>query len=135
MNSASLGQPFEFVLVDSPQMAAVAVNPTAFAGYFTESPAGESIVSFPNTGNDASLLVPCPLASTAAYASIATFSRQAPAVQQHALWQAAGAALEHAVQQQTVWLSTSGLGVAWLHLRLDQRPKYYNYAPYRQVAS
>jgi len=29
------------------------------------------------------------------------------------------------------WLSTSGLGIAWLHVRLDERPKYYTHAPYR----
>jgi hypothetical protein len=26
-----------------------------------------------------------------------------------------------------VWFSTSGMGVAWLHFRLDRRPKYYTY--------
>ena len=29
-----------------------------------------------------------------------------------------------------VWLSTAGLGVGWLHVRLDDRPKYYRHAPY-----
>ena len=29
-----------------------------------------------------------------------------------------------------VYLSTSGLGVYWLHMRLDQRPKYYTFKPY-----
>jgi Family of unknown function (DUF6940) len=31
-----------------------------------------------------------------------------------------------------VWLSPAGAGVSWLHLRLDDQPKYYGYAPYRQ---
>lgn len=31
-----------------------------------------------------------------------------------------------------LWVSTSGLGVSWLHVRLDSRPKYYTYAPYKQ---
>lgn len=131
VNLTSLDQPFEFVLVNSPQMASLLPNPTAFVGYFQASYAGEDVVSFQNTGKDARLLAPCPLVSMTAYTSIATFSRHAPAAQQRALWRAAGAALEQAVRHQTVWLSTSGLGVAWLHLRLDQRPKYYNYAPYR----
>ncbi len=132
VNLASMMQPFEFVLVNSPQVAAISANPKAFAEHFAVPLAGESVVVFPNTGKDADLIAPCPLAPMAAYASIATFSRRAPEAQQHALWQAAGAALQQAVKQQTVWLSTSGLGVAWLHLRLDQRPKYYNYAPYCQ---
>jgi hypothetical protein len=29
------------------------------------------------------------------------------------------------------WISTAGDGVAWLHGRVDRRPKYYRYAPYR----
>ena len=31
-------------------------------------------------------------------------------------------------------VSTSGLGVAWLHLRIDTRPKYYNVRPSRCIA-
>jgi hypothetical protein len=30
-----------------------------------------------------------------------------------------------------IWLSTAGDGIAWLHVRLDSRPKYYSYGPYR----
>jgi hypothetical protein len=28
------------------------------------------------------------------------------------------------------WISTSGLGVPWVHVRLDRYPKYYQYGPY-----
>ncbi len=31
-------------------------------------------------------------------------------------------------------VSTNGLGVAWLHVRLDTRPKYYTFQPYRTMA-
>lgn len=31
-----------------------------------------------------------------------------------------------------IWLSTSGLGVYWLHMRLDRRPKYYTYEPFKE---
>jgi hypothetical protein len=37
------------------------------------------------------------------------------------------------VSAKPVWLSTAGGGVAWLHVRLDDRPKYYAHAPYRRV--
>ena len=33
-----------------------------------------------------------------------------------------------------VWLSTAGAGVSWLHVGLDDRPKYYGFGPYRQAA-
>ncbi|MDF9799652.1 hypothetical protein OKW21_004915 [Catalinimonas alkaloidigena] len=31
-------------------------------------------------------------------------------------------------------MSTSGLGVYWLHIRLDSRPKYYQFDPYRKLS-
>jgi len=36
------------------------------------------------------------------------------------------------LSDRPLWVSTSGLGVAWLHVRLDARPKYYQYTPYRE---
>jgi hypothetical protein len=32
---------------------------------------------------------------------------------------------------EPVWLSTNGDGVSWLHVRIDERPKYYTHGPYR----
>jgi hypothetical protein len=32
-----------------------------------------------------------------------------------------------------VWMSTSGMGVSWLHVRLDRAPKYYTYLPYKHA--
>jgi hypothetical protein len=34
---------------------------------------------------------------------------------------------------EKIWMSTCGTGVYWLHLRLDSKPKYYTYAPYREA--
>jgi hypothetical protein len=31
-----------------------------------------------------------------------------------------------------VWFSTSGMGVAWLHFRLDERPKYYTFRAFAE---
>lgn len=31
-----------------------------------------------------------------------------------------------------LWLSTSGLGVSWLHVRVDSVPKYYNFEEYKR---
>ena len=43
------------------------------------------------------------------------------------LLRAAMAVDELLEEQPKVWLSTSGLGVYWLHVRLDSRPKYYQF--------
>ncbi|MEO8223429.1 MAG: hypothetical protein ABI661_01385 [Gammaproteobacteria bacterium] len=123
---------FEFVLLDSPGLERQP-DPQAFASHFAgQRPAG--VVEFANLGGDARLVVPCPGGGLAAYGHIGTFVRVAPEAQRHALWQAVGAAMERRLSVRPVWLSTAGAGVAWLHVRLDDRPKYYGYAPYRSGA-
>ena len=42
--------------------------------------------------------------------------------------------MQRRLSAKPVWLSTAGAGVSWLHVRLDDRPKYYGYAPYREAA-
>ena len=61
----------------------------------------------------------------------AAFVRHAPERQKHALWERVGEAVERRLGPKPVWVSTAGAGVSWLHVRLDDRPKYYGYAPYR----
>jgi hypothetical protein len=63
---------------------------------------------------------------------LAAFVRHAPQRQRQALWQTVGEAMARRIGHQPVWLSTAGAGVAWLHVRLDNRPKYYSHGPYRQ---
>jgi hypothetical protein len=85
-----------------------------------------------NLGGDAILIVPCPVAEPSAYGHLAAFVRLAPERQRQALWQSVGEAMARRVGARPVWLSTAGAGVSWLHVRLDDRPKYYGYGPYRQ---
>ncbi|VAW37750.1 hypothetical protein MNBD_CHLOROFLEXI01-3143 [hydrothermal vent metagenome] len=124
----SLQRPFEFVLVDAPQLAQVQAEPRAFASYFSADP----VVDFGNLGGDAHLVVPCPQTAVTAYPHLATFSRLAPIEQQHHFWQRVGTAVSNHVGERPLWVSTSGLGVYWLHVRLDSRPKYVTYRPYRE---
>lgn len=122
----TLTRPFEFVLLDDPALDRTP-DRAAFADQFGD---GE-VVTFPNLGGDAVLVVPCPLAAAANYGHLAAFARGAPESQRDALWRAVGAALRRCVGETPVWLSTAGAGVAWLHVRLDDRPKYYGHAAYR----
>ena len=125
-----LERPFEFVLIDSPGLAR-AVDPVPFARHFDTQDAGEGIVVFDNLGRDATLVVPSPRGPDLAYGHLAAFTRRAPASQNHALWGTVGAAMQQRIGEQPLWLSTAGAGVSWLHVRLDARPKYYNFQPYR----
>jgi hypothetical protein len=130
---ASSDRAFEFVLLDCPGLAGRA-DPRAFADQFSSTPSTSGIVEFPNLGKDAILVVPCPNGPPSAYGHLAAFVREAPEPQQHALWERVGAAMERRVDSNPVWLSTAGAGVPWLHVRLDDRPKYYGYGPYRGLA-
>lgn len=91
------------------------------------------IVLFENLGKDALLAVPAPLTASSSYDHLATFIRSAPEPQKHALFRRLGRTLQSVVSDSPIWVSTAGAGVAWLHVRLDTRPKYYAYTSYREA--
>jgi hypothetical protein len=131
VTTATVLRPFEFVLLDCPGLAR-RPDREAFAQHFSGVEAG--VVTFPNLGGDAVLVVLCPVAEESAYGHLAAFVRRAPEPQRHAFWQSVGEAMARRVGAEPVWLSTAGAGVSWLHVRLDDRPKYYGFGPYRQGA-
>jgi hypothetical protein len=129
LDRTGMDQPFECVVVDSPEIALPA-DPRPFREHLAA--AGERLViRFKNLGGDAELIVPCPVTNVAHYSHLGTFVRGAPGGQQVALWQCVGQAMLGRVGNQPLWLNTAGGAVAWLHVRIDQRPKYYVHAPYR----
>jgi uncharacterized protein DUF6940 len=129
ITSATANRKFEFVLMESAGLARTP-DPDAFAEHFVGS-SGADVVTFANLGNDALMVVPRPIAKPSAYGHLAAFAREAPSQQRHRLWAAVGEAMTRRLGAAPVWLSTAGVGVSWLHVRLDSRPKYYGYAPYR----
>lgn len=131
ITTATANRPFEFILLDSPGLASRPDTKT-FAEHFSGG-GDDGVVEFKNLGKDAIMIVPCPKGPIAAYGHIGAFVRQAPEAQRHALWKMVGAAMQRRLGTKPVWLSTAGAGVSWLHVRLDDRPKYYAYAPYRST--
>ncbi len=122
---------FECVLVESPELAQLTPDPAAFAQHFEATEAETEVVSFWNLGGDARLVAPSPRASLVAYPHLAAFARSAPEPQQHAFWSTVGRNVADTLSDRPLWLSTCGLGVAWLHVRLDSRPRYYTFQSYR----
>lgn len=131
VSAPTKSRPFEFVVLDSPDLAR-RPDSDVFGEYFHSQPHSEVLV-FPNLGGDAIMVVPRPVAPASAYGHLAAFVRDAPERQQDALWQTVGDAMARRMSGKPVWLSTAGAGVSWLHVRLDDRPKYYGFAPYRSV--
>ena len=117
----------EFVLVDAPVLDALRADSSAFRPHFTSDP----VAGFRNLGGDAMLLAPSPTDTSANYAHLAAFLRTAPDSQIQALWHDVAVATAASLTDRPMWLSTSGLGVAWLHVRLDSSPKYYQHQPYK----
>lgn len=131
VTNISADRVFECVLLDSPGLAPTA-DPEAFADFFDSTSANDGVVSFPNLGRDALLVVPCPEGPLSAYRQLATFLREAPDQQKHSLWRTVGEVMKKSLGPTPRWLSTAGAGVSWLHVRIDKRPKYYGYRPYRE---
>ena len=133
ITKANAMRPFEFVFVDSPTLAGRSPDPITFASYFEDADVSAEAVVFANIGSDAVLVAPCPKGPSSAYTHLAAFARAAPAEQQHAFWRTIGSTVANDLSDRPLWLSTNGLGVSWLHVRLDTRPKYYNFRPFAKA--
>jgi hypothetical protein len=138
--------------VNDPFLASFAedADRSAFAEHFDHDDEEEEedrppAVVFPNLGYDAILIVPQPLSTTTAtdirkvYGHCAHFIRKASESQIVGTWRMVARAYLERVDErgeddppQSVWLSTAGTGMKWLHFRLDDRPKYYEFRPFAQ---
>ena len=134
-------QHFSFVLINSRRLhrfGEMGADADTFAAYFKESDEPHG-VAFTNLGGDARLIAPKPASLTEEndhepYSHLAKFVREAPPSQITQLWAKVGAEFLKSLKSSSseIWLSTSGLGVAWLHFRLDSYPKYYQYKPFSE---
>jgi hypothetical protein len=79
VTAQSSKEPFEFVMIDSLQLRHAAADADTFSSHFRPC-ALSAVVTFPNLGHDATLVVPCPADDTPldSYTHIAAFMRGAP---------------------------------------------------------
>ncbi|MEM6925821.1 MAG: hypothetical protein AAF602_02735 [Myxococcota bacterium] len=125
-------RPFEFVVVPAHGMDDRTADPQTFEDHFTTT--DDPVVVFPNLSRTALLVVPRPNQSSDPYGHLAAFLRAAPEPLIQAFWRRAAQAVMHWLDTRPtrpVWFSTAGWGVAWLHMRLDETPKYYRHEPFR----
>ena len=133
VKSATAVRPFECVIINGPDLDTKADLHT-FRGLFDRLPAGDVGVS-PNLGGDALMILPSPVNDESSYSHLLAFIRTAPDQQRHRFWKVVGEATISRLSAEPVWLNTAGGGVAWLHARLDDRPKYYVYSAYRHTVA
>ena len=132
LTTETVSQVLEFVLINSPGFCKRKTDPVPFSEKFKDAN-GEDIITFDNIRGDATMIVPTPQANETAYGHLAAFVRNAPKMQKDSLWQVVGKTVRDQISNDPIWLSTAGGGVAWLHVRIDSTPKYYNYTPYRNA--
>ena len=129
----------EFVLVDSKVLLESVADPKDFTEHLEKCE--NAVTSFPNLRGDALLIVPCPSSKDMIqpYSHLASFVREAPFSRISELWRELSKEcllklMSMDSNHDKIWISTSGLGVSWLHIRIDSSPKYYNHLPYKNEA-
>ena len=129
VTNLTLDKAHEFVVIKSDSHARISEDWTPFTEHFR---AGELAVAFLNLGKNGTMIAPNPDSSFDG-SSIASFLNTASPDRIYALWSLIGLKISQQLHDRPIWLSTAGLGVSWLHVRLDSRPKYYRYKPYKST--
>lgn len=83
------------------------------------------IAHFANLPKTAILIVPVPRKHKN-YATLKDFVDNASKSQQKKFWKCAAKSIKEMLKyHDVIWVSTHGLGVPYLHLRIEVEPKYY----------
>lgn len=127
LSRAHSARPMVQLVLPHPALARAEPDARPFDEHIASGAGTDRVVWFENFGHDARLVVPCAPRANARFGHLATFLSSASATQRDALWQLVGQlACEHLERSSApVWVSTAGMAVSWLHVRLDLRPKYY----------
>jgi len=157
--SSADSTPFEFVLLSAePNRFMKFGNELPFMEHLRSAGCrGQLACSFLNLGGDAILIAPVSLPGNVddrrsdpmkidikqmksqknrAYPHLSAFCHLASDEQIDSFWQVVGESVLQRIQNdqnkdEFFWLSTAGLGVDWLHVRIDSRPKYYRHRPFK----
>jgi hypothetical protein len=136
----TVSERFEFIVADAPQLERAA-SYTQMEQFSAQMEANKGAVasSFFNLGRDAVLIVPNPdkrLEDEASYRHLANFCRIPLVDLTRGFWSKVGKVMLEQLESEPgrpLWLSTSGLGVYYLHMRVDTVPKYYTFAPFKNL--
>lgn len=130
--------PFEFAVVRCDSLLRAKEDSRTFGAYLDDAKrVGKKVVRFENLGGDARLVVPSKEPEVE-YAHMGRFIRSAEVGQAREVWIAVGDEVNGLVRKGdtgSYWVSTCGLGVYYVHVRIDTTPKYYTYAPYIRFAA
>jgi hypothetical protein len=112
--------------IESNKLELINQNYDSFDEYFIK-PKNKYVTSFTNLSGNSVLIVPVPTKkSKHNYTTLKDFIDNAPKVQQKAFWNhVAECIIEMLKVVDKIYVNTHGLGVYYLHVRLDTKPKNY----------
>lgn len=98
-------------------------NYSSFNQYINQSKTNTCV--FNNLNNTSRLIIPMP-DSHKEYTSLKLFIDNSDYDKQVEFWKTVAQEIEVMLQKhEKIWVSTHGLGVPYLHVRIDLNPKYY----------
>ncbi len=123
---------YEEKYIESDRLEKITQDYDPFAEHFIK-PKNKYVTSFLNLSKKSLLVVPVPpkigtqnANKTFNYTTIKDFIDNAPQKQKVAFWKHVAKKVKQLLQVvDTVYINTHGLGVYYLHVRLDIKPKYY----------
>ncbi len=130
INKEFLERKYECIIQRSRPLEHLPINENAFKDYIHMN---EQVTNFMNLGKNARLVVPTKKTERDIYNHMGKFIRFAKKEQITEVFKKVGESmLEEIESQKLIWLNTAGLGVIWLHIRMDTRPKYYKTSKYKR---
>jgi hypothetical protein len=121
---SNLSNEYKEKYIESDRLEKITQDYDPFAEHFV-SPKNKYVTSFTNLSGTSVLIVPVPIKSKN-YTTIKDFIDNAPKKQQKAFWNHVAECVEELLKiVDKVYLNTHGLGVYYLHVRLDTKPKHY----------
>ena len=131
LTSTTIDRPYECILQKSRTLDSRTINEQAFADYLHSQNGAED---FLNLGKNARLVMPTKQSVADIYKHLGSFLINAQPSQIHDFFNKIGAIVPKEIEKHPmIWLNTAGMGVIWLHVRMDTRPKYYKTKNYKRT--
>ena len=96
-----------------------------FSEYLDKNKDEKYAISFPNLSGDTTLVIPIPRKSKK-FTNLFHFMNKASEIQKRELWKKVALEANKMLKNnENIWISTHGLEVNYLHVRICNNPKYY----------
>jgi len=115
---------YKDIYIETNKLETLNENYSSFKKYIINSD-NKYVTSFNNLSGDTLLIIPIPKQNKD-FTTMKDFCDNATITQQKHFWKKVALELETMLDDnETIYVSTHGLGEHYFHLRLDKKPKYY----------